>query len=46
MLAVSHPDLARAFEKSIKITKDRVVGRIRGVERQVAALPKPARPGK
>ena len=45
-LAASHPDLARAFEKSIKLTKERVAGRIRGVERQVAALAKAARSGK
>jgi hypothetical protein len=45
-LAVDHPDDAKAFEKSIKITKDRVAARIRGVEKQIEASPKPARPGK
>ena len=41
-LAEDHPDQARGFEKSIKITKDRVAARIRGVEGQVAALKKSA----
>ena len=37
-LAVKHPDRARAFEGSIKTARERVAARIRGVERQLAAI--------
>ena len=44
-LAVEHPDRAKEFEGSIKIAKERVAARIRGVEKQIAAIPKPVRSG-
>jgi spore coat protein CotH len=44
-LAVEHADRAKKFEESIKIAKERVAARIRGVEKQLAAISKPVQFG-
>ena len=44
-LALKHPDRAKEFEGSINTVKERVAARIKGVEKQLAAIPKPARSG-
>ncbi len=44
-LAVDHPERVKDFEAAVKLTKERVAGRIQGVEKQLAALPAPTPTG-
>ncbi len=35
---MDHPERVKDFEASVKLTKERVAGRIKGVEKQLATL--------
>ncbi len=44
-MAVEHPERVKNFEAAVKLTKERVAGRIKGVEKQLAALQAPTPAG-